>query len=308
MEADERVDNLERQAEEAEALSAIYGDDFTRHSGGGLWEIRVPMSGDDAGEAHGRSYDDDVDPTGAILAATGSAPPKSLAVRVVLLETYPSRTAPLVELDARLLPFGRYELAMNRVEEEYGDNPQEVMVFGFVEWLRGMLRQWREEDLRDGGAAADGTGVDAGRGGGGGDDDDDAVDESDSAGACEHVWDPVALEEELAALALAQSEKDHHRGRQTGETGAGGGASASMEDELASRIVHGVPFTVMKSTFQAHLCSGLTSVQQVDVIMAILRQNGKVARATHNIMAYRIQLGDVWAQDHDEVGANPNPV
>jgi len=45
MEADERAHNLERQAEEAEALSSIYGDDFTRQSGGGLWAIRVRTDG-----------------------------------------------------------------------------------------------------------------------------------------------------------------------------------------------------------------------------------------------------------------------
>ena len=35
MEAGERAENLERQAEEAEALAAIYGDDFVREGDGG---------------------------------------------------------------------------------------------------------------------------------------------------------------------------------------------------------------------------------------------------------------------------------
>ena len=35
MEAGERAENLERQAEEAEALAAIYGDDFVREADGG---------------------------------------------------------------------------------------------------------------------------------------------------------------------------------------------------------------------------------------------------------------------------------
>ena len=38
-------------------------------------------------------------------------------MRVVLLETYRSRTPPLVELDAALLPFGRYELAMDMARD-----------------------------------------------------------------------------------------------------------------------------------------------------------------------------------------------
>jgi hypothetical protein len=223
---------------------------------------------------------------------------------VVLLETYPSRTAPLMELgaDAGLLPFGRYELAMNMVEGLYGDTPAEVMVFGFVEWLRGMLRQWREEDT----AVAGGAG---GGGGGGGthasnaDDAGDEEEDGDGDGDGEKlVWDPNALEEELAALALAQSETDYDEERRTRGDGA---AVLSMEEDVAASIVHGVPFTVMKSTFQAHLCAGLTSVEQVDVMMAVLRLNSKVARATHNMMAYRIhQPNGSWAMDHDEDGEN----
>ena len=45
MEAGERDENLARQEEEAEALAAIYGDDFSSRVGdaGTVWEIRVPL-------------------------------------------------------------------------------------------------------------------------------------------------------------------------------------------------------------------------------------------------------------------------
>eukprot|EP00740_Mantoniella_antarctica_P000440 CAMPEP_0181393924 /NCGR_PEP_ID=MMETSP1106-20121128/27458_1 /TAXON_ID=81844 /ORGANISM="Mantoniella antarctica, Strain SL-175" /LENGTH=107 /DNA_ID=CAMNT_0023515295 /DNA_START=111 /DNA_END=434 /DNA_ORIENTATION=+ len=37
--------------------------------------------------------------------------------------------------------------------------------------------------------------------------------------------------------------------------------------------------------------------------MEILRQNSKVARASHNIMAYRVHQSDgIWTQDHDDDG------
>ena len=81
--------------------------------------------------------------------------------------------------------------------------------------------------------------------------------------------------------ALEQSERDYEEERRRrSETNNGGGASSSasslsMEEDVASRIVHGVPFTVMKSTFQAHLIAGLTSVEQVDVMMGVLRLNGE---------------------------------
>ena len=49
MEAGEREENLRRQEEEAEALAAIYGDDFSSRVGdaGTVWEIRVPLGDPD---------------------------------------------------------------------------------------------------------------------------------------------------------------------------------------------------------------------------------------------------------------------
>jgi hypothetical protein len=44
MEESERKDNLERQDKEAEALSAIYGDDFRRVGDGSAWEILIHPS------------------------------------------------------------------------------------------------------------------------------------------------------------------------------------------------------------------------------------------------------------------------
>jgi hypothetical protein len=54
-------------------------------------------------------------------------------------------------------------------------------------------------------------------------------------------------------------------------------------------IVHGVPFTEKKSTFQGHLAP-VTSVEQVETVMDALLRNRKFAGATHNIMAYRIAV------------------
>ena len=45
MEAGERAENLERQAEEAEALAAIYGDDFVREGDGGTGGAGGGMGG-----------------------------------------------------------------------------------------------------------------------------------------------------------------------------------------------------------------------------------------------------------------------
>ena len=123
------------------------------------------------------------------------------------------------------------------------------------------------------------------------------------------MWDADALEAELAALALERASNDRdHRGRRrgAGDDGDGDGDAALMgwtEDDVEARIVHGTPFTEKKSTFQAHLVTGVTDPNLVDVVMSALRRDGKVARATHNIMAYRIKLPNgTHAADHDEDG------
>lgn len=70
-------------------------------------------------------------------------------------------------------------------------------------------------------------------------------------------------------------------------------------------IVHGVPFTEKKSTFQGHLAP-VTSVEQVETVMDALLRNRKFAGATHNIMAYRIAVPEknTVLQDSDDDGEN----
>ena len=77
MEAGERAENLERQAEEAEALAAIYGDDFVREGDGGtVWEIRVPLGDPDDPDERRRQSDD------AMLTRDGTPAPDCLVARV----------------------------------------------------------------------------------------------------------------------------------------------------------------------------------------------------------------------------------
>ena len=69
MEAGEREENLRRQEEEAEALAAIYGDDFSSRVGdaGTVWEIRVPLG----------DPDDPTDAPAPFTRATGRPPPRT---------------------------------------------------------------------------------------------------------------------------------------------------------------------------------------------------------------------------------------
>ena len=68
------------------------------------------------------------------------------------------------------------------------------------------------------------------------------------------------------------------------------------------RFVTGPPFTEKKSTFQAHVAP-LAAAGEVEGQMAALLANPKIARATHNVMAYRIVgEGGPTVQDHDDDG------
>ena len=75
-------------------------------------------------------------------------------------------------------------------------------------------------------------------------------------------------------------------------------------DELDSpEILHGEPITDRKSTFQAHLVK-VSSEQEMENAIRELKMNRKVANATHNIVAYRINKKDssVIMQDFDDDG------
>ena len=138
---------------------------------------------------------------------------------------------------------------MDAVDETHEENQGEVIVFAYVERLRAMCDEWRAEDgAKD--TPPDEEGVDA---------DADADADAD-------VWDPEALEAELAALAAERTASSSASAPESAE---------ALEDELDARTIHGAPFTVKKSTFQAHVCGGLTDASQVDAVMSALRRTVK---------------------------------
>jgi len=67
---------------------------------------------------------------------------------------------------------------------------------------------------------------------------------------------------------------------------------SALDEELEAvslRIVSGEAFTERRSTFQAHLCTDVRSVREVELVRrALLQKHAKIRGATHNIMAYRI--------------------
>ena len=81
------------------------------------------------------------------------------------------------------------------------------------------------------------------------------------------------------------------------------GCTGFAEESDSPEILHGEPITDRKSTFQAHLVK-VSSEQEMENAVRDLKMNRKVANATHNIVAYRINKKDssVILQDFDDDG------
>lgn len=70
-------------------------------------------------------------------------------------------------------------------------------------------------------------------------------------------------------------------------------------------IISGESIVDRKSTFQAH-AAYVENEEEVKHVMQKLKENRKIARASHNIMAYRIEGSrkETFLQDYDDDGEN----
>lgn len=82
-------------------------------------------------------------------------------------------------------------------------------------------------------------------------------------------------------------------------------SKGSCDDEELPPIEHGEPIMDRLSVFQAHLAPVVT-VDQVNSVLSKLKENRKVASATHNIFAYRIlrEPQKAFIQDCEDDGEN----
>mmetsp|Transcript_7728 Transcript_7728/g.28502 ORF Transcript_7728/g.28502 Transcript_7728/m.28502 type:complete len:332 (+) Transcript_7728:105-1100(+) len=214
-------------------------------------------------------------------AAECALPLSPLKLRVVMTEGYPSTSLPDYELDAAwTTPEVYQEACAGLTESAQSMGEGEVVVFAWVEFLKdegnviwNLARARLEEattSLRR------------------------AQENSDLVTLRQQLLEDEDVAGELKDLDL----RDALRGRKT---------TRKPADVLveAPPITSDEPITERKSTFQAHVATVLT-VEQVKAMVATLGQNSKIARATHNIMAYRIYLEDSksYMQDYDDDGEN----
>lgn len=207
----------------------------------------------------------------------GKCSPPPPSPQALLPEDYPSASAPVLQLSREGIDEGILSDAALQMAKMFV--PGEVVLFTWVEWLReqGLAPAEGEEesDPEKGAGAESGDHMAAL----GLSDDADAAADGGSL-TVQAPWGMVRVtcEEDRRQLALMES--------------------------VAGRVVHGEPFTERKSTFQAHCCS-VSGADEVRAVVELLLLNNRVRNATHNIMAYRIEVPGkpgVFSQDADDDG------
>ncbi|RUS34589.1 hypothetical protein BC938DRAFT_479601 [Jimgerdemannia flammicorona] len=203
------------------------------------------------------------------LDETQDAPrsPRTLHVRFHFPPTYPSRDPPVHEITSVYCGTMRVTDEMRRaVDAGFRERfvLGEVIVFEWAGWLREYLEERFAEEAH---ANADRLGDDV----------------------AEHEVDENVEEADKEVSLLSTQE--------TAELTSGQG-----EDAAAPPIAHGEPLVDRRSIFVAH-AAPVASLAEVQAVIRVLYDNKRIARATHNIRAYRIVQSDGRVlQDNDDDG------
>lgn len=202
---------------------------------------------------------------------------------------YPSRQAPRADVVARDRTTSEARAvesrAGRRIREVWAAKEGEACVFDWAEETRELVEE-TERALR-------------------GDGDEDGADEDgdgdgDGNGVGDGALDLADVEAELEAIAASAAARSA-----ASDDASGRYAKDARSADVRARLSSHELVVEKKSIFQAHVCRGVKSVDEVDVVMDILYESRKVRDATHNILAYRIERADKSEsihQDHDDDG------
>jgi hypothetical protein len=201
---------------------------------------------------------------------------------------YPSREAPRADVVARDRTTSEARAvesrAGRRIREVWAAKEGEACVFDWAEETRELVEE-TERALR-----GDDDGADDG-----------AEEDEDEEGDIDGALDLADVEAELEAIAASAAA----RSAAASDGASGRDAKDARRADVRARLSSHELVVEKKSIFQAHVCRGVKSVEEVDVVMDILYESRKVRDATHNILAYRIERADKSEsihQDHDDDG------
>ncbi|KAJ0392265.1 hypothetical protein P43SY_006027 [Pythium insidiosum] len=195
--------------------------------------------------------------------------PHSIQLTVHLPSTYPSDDAPVAIISES---FGLTNAQRDAILGDLRANGQVCL----YEWIENVREKYATSEYDP---ASDLASLELN------DKDDDQYDGDGDAGAL--AFDPEAFRNDALTL------RPRVRGAQLLR-------DAAREQRLRPLIFHGATITDRKSTFQGHACP-VTCVEDVRAFLALLLDDRKIARAIHNMLAYRI-VGDFVVKDNDEDG------
>ncbi|KAI9499527.1 ribosomal protein S5 domain 2-type protein [Zychaea mexicana] len=199
--------------------------------------------------------------------------PRIVVVRFFLPPTYPSNDPPIYEVSSVYCGTHRIDNTMlDKIDNEFQAmfQPGEVVLFAWISWLRDYLEN--------------------------------EVEKPDEEALCKQL-ELQKLEDQpekkLAYIAVWFSckkkdpvQEDNAKESRMNDIAAAAPPIYTSPDAIVDR----------KSTFVAHVAK-VHNVEQVRAVVAKLLEDKKIAKATHNMMAYRIELPDGHIlQDNDDDG------
>ncbi|OBZ89779.1 Protein IMPACT [Choanephora cucurbitarum] len=202
--------------------------------------------------------------------------PRKLVVRFFLPPTYPGQDMPIYEIASVYCGTKKVDDPMlDAIDAGFQSlyQPGQVVLFEWISWLRDYLEDHVERPTSQEHQLVESTATLS------------IQEEEEIQEEKEHVDLNKNLEEEVDRPTVRSLMGNN-----------------SYHTEKPPMIFSSEPLVDRKSTFVAHVAE-VHSVHEVKVVLAHLLQNKKIAKATHNILAYRIMMPDGKVlQDNDDDG------
>jgi hypothetical protein len=269
MNKEQELENRQLQNEEMEALEAIYPESFEK-------DTTTP----DAAFIYTLNLDEDLDQD--LLRS-----PRKVVVKFFLPPTYPNQDMPVYEIASIYCGVKKIDDAMlDSIDIGFQSLFQigEVVLFEWISWLREYLeenveRPNEDEPVQDLPSSIANL---------------DLQEEEDYNPNDDETFDYKKKETQSSNV-----EEDEAHDRPTVRSLMGPNV---YHTETPPAIFTSEALLDRKSSFIAHVAE-VHNVHEVKVVVAHLLQNKKIAKATHNILAYRITMPDGKVlQDNDDDG------
>lgn len=202
--------------------------------------------------------------------------PRKVIVRFFLPPTYPNQDMPVYEISSVYCGPRKIDDAMlDAIDAGFQSlfQPEEVVLFEWISWLRDYLEDNVEKQQTE------------------------VVEQPEVEQS-----EVELIEEELENTHIDEESDGEEETRDRPTARALMNPTDIYLSETPPTIFSTEPLVDRKSTFIAHVAK-VQSVHEVKVVLAHLLQNKKIAKATHNILAYRIVMPDGKVlQDNDDDG------